>query len=157
MMPVTRRIRFATRPRRIAWMSGMPPATLPSNPSETRFCSAFATSSSQCVERSALLAVTTCLPVLHRGEDEAAGRLDAADELHDDLDLGVVHDRSFASVVNTPGRQPEPLRARDGSRSAARASSNGHAEAALDERAVLAAGSPTVPGADVPEPEDARP
>ena len=123
MMPVTRWIRFATSPRRIAWMSGMPPATLPSKPSETRFCSALATISSQCVESRALLAVTTCLPAsIAARMSERAGSIPPMSSITTCTSGSFTTAR--ASVVKTPGASPS-FCARDASRSAARVSSNG--------------------------------
>src|SRR5207244_20550 len=62
MIPAIHSIRFAVRPSRSALMIGMPPATAASNATITpAFCAA-AKISLPCAARSALLAVTTCLP-----------------------------------------------------------------------------------------------
>src|SRR4051812_24819210 len=62
MMPAIHSMRFAARPSRSALMIGMPPATEPSNATITPFFCAAAKISLPCVARSALFAVTTCLP-----------------------------------------------------------------------------------------------
>ena len=89
------------------------------------------------------------LAVLHRREDEGAGRLDAADELDDHLHLGVVHDLVRVGREDA-GREAELLRAR---RVAVRRPRQleRDAEAPLDERAVLARIS-TVPAPMFPSP-----
>ena len=61
-MPWSDRIRFAARPSRSAPMIGTPPATAASKPRNTPRRRAVAKSSVPCVARSALFAVTTCLP-----------------------------------------------------------------------------------------------
>src|SRR5688500_15652682 len=62
MMPAIHSMRFADNPSRTALMIGTPPATAASNATITPFFFAEAKLSLPCVARSALFAVTTCLP-----------------------------------------------------------------------------------------------
>src|SRR5688500_1711341 len=62
MIPAIHSMRFADRPSRIALMIGMPPATEASKATITPLACALAKISVPCLARSALLAVTTCLP-----------------------------------------------------------------------------------------------
>src|SRR5688572_10845465 len=62
MMPAIHSMRFADSPSRSALMMGTPPATAASNATITPFFCAAAKISLPCVARSALFAVTTCLP-----------------------------------------------------------------------------------------------
>src|SRR5574341_1939430 len=62
MMPAIHSMRFADRPSRSALMIGTPPATAASKATITPFFCAAAKISLPCMARSALLAVTTCLP-----------------------------------------------------------------------------------------------
>ena len=101
----------------------MPPATLPSNPSDTRRRSAFETSSSQCVERRALFAVTTCFPFSIAARMRVrAGSIPPMSSTTTCTSGSFT--TSYASVVKTPGARPT-FSARVASRSAARVSSNG--------------------------------
>ena len=63
MMPAIHSMRLAARPSRSALMIGMPPATAASNATITPFFCAAAKIRLPCVASSALLAVTTCLPL----------------------------------------------------------------------------------------------
>src|SRR6266480_104306 len=63
MMPAIHSMRFAARPSRSALMIGMPPPTEPSKATITPFFCAAAKISVPWVASSALLAVTTCLPL----------------------------------------------------------------------------------------------
>ena len=63
MMPAIHSIRLAVRPSRSALMIGMPPATAPSKATITPLACAAAKISLPCRASSALLAVTTCLPL----------------------------------------------------------------------------------------------
>ena len=63
MIPAIHSIRLAVSPSRNALMIGMPPATAPSNATITPFACAAAKISLPCRASSALLAVTTCLPL----------------------------------------------------------------------------------------------
>ena len=100
-MPSTRWIRSPTRDSRSGRMSGMPPATAASKSRSTPAASAAANSSAPRLARSSLLPVTTGLPARQGGEDQRAGRLDAADHLDDHVDDGSAT-TAAASVVRTP-------------------------------------------------------
>src|SRR6267143_470978 len=63
MMPAIHSMRFAASPSRSALMIGMPPPTAPSKATITPFFCAAAKISVPWVASSALLAVTTCLPL----------------------------------------------------------------------------------------------
>ena len=63
MMPAIHSMRLAVKPSRNALMMGMPPATAASKATITRIFCAAAKISLPCVASSALLAVTTCLPL----------------------------------------------------------------------------------------------
>ncbi len=63
MMPAIHSMRLAVRPSRSALMIGMPPATAASNATITPFACAAAKISLPWRASSALLAVTTCLPL----------------------------------------------------------------------------------------------
>ena len=73
-------------------MSGMPPATAASNSRSTPASSAAANSSAPTLASSSLFAVTTGLPAPSAVGDQLAGRLDAADHLDDEVDVGVGDD-----------------------------------------------------------------
>ena len=62
MMPAIHSMRLAARPSRKLLMIGMPPATAASYDTATPFSAAAVKISLPCNARSALLAVTTCLP-----------------------------------------------------------------------------------------------
>ena len=62
MIPAIHSMRFATSPSRSALMIGIPPPTAASNATITSFARAAAKISLPWTARSALLAVTTCLP-----------------------------------------------------------------------------------------------
>ena len=82
-------------------MIGMPPATAASNSRSTPAASLAANSSVPTLASSSLLAVTTGLPCAQRGGDQLAGRLDAADDLDDQVDRRI-GDHGWASRVSTP-------------------------------------------------------
>ena len=94
MMPAIHSMRLAVSPSRSALMIGMPPATAASNATITP---AFVRRGEDLVAvraSSALLAVTTCLPLAIASQDERSRRLDAADQLDDDVDVGMRDHRS---------------------------------------------------------------
>ena len=62
MMPAIHSMRLAVSPSRKALIIGMPPATAASKATMTPIFWAAAKISLPCIARSALLAVTTCLP-----------------------------------------------------------------------------------------------
>ena len=74
MMPAIHSMRLAVRPSRSALMIGMPPATAASNATITPFACAAAKISLPCCASSALLAVTTCLPLRDRLAARACAR-----------------------------------------------------------------------------------
>ena len=72
----------------------MPPATAASKSRSTPARSAAANSSAPYVGQQLLVGGDDRLAGLERVEDQLAGRLDAADDLDDDVDVGVVDDRA---------------------------------------------------------------
>ena len=91
-MPITRVMRSPASDSRSGRMSGMPPATDASNSRSTPAVSAASNSSSPKFASSSLFAVTTGLPDFKRGEDQPARGFDAADDLDDDVDVGIADD-----------------------------------------------------------------
>ena len=88
MMPATDSMRLADRPSRSALMIGMPPATAASNATITPLAWAASKISLPCSASSALLAVTTCLPLAIALQHQLARQCVAADQLDDDVDAG---------------------------------------------------------------------
>ena len=84
--------------------------------------SAAANSSAPTLASSSLLAVTTGLPCLERVEDELAGRLDAADHLDHDVDVGIV-DHGGGVAGEHPGGAARRPRSRARLRTATRRTS----------------------------------
>ena len=115
----SRRGRGASGPR-----TGIPPPTAASNRSGAPVRRAIASSSGPWWAMTCLFAVTTRLPVAERGGDQRVGRLVAAHQLDDDVDL-VVGDE----VGRRVGQQRRPggraATARSTSRTATAASSSG--------------------------------
>ena len=110
-MPRTRRMRSPTRDSRSGRMKGMPPATAASNSRSLPAASAAANSSAPTLASSSLLPVTTGLPG-QGGEDQLAGRLDAADHLDHDVDAGVGDDVGGVGGEDAVGQLDAPLLAR---------------------------------------------
>ena len=92
-MPITRVMRSPTSDSRSGRMIGMPPATAASKRRSTPAASAAWNSSAPALGQELLVAGDDRLAGLERAEDQLAGRLDAADELDDDVDVGIVDDR----------------------------------------------------------------
>ena len=86
-MPITEVISSPTSDSRSGRMIGMAPATAASKYRSTPACSAAANRVAPSSASSALLAVTTDAPWRQRGQDQRAGRLDAADDLDDQVDV----------------------------------------------------------------------
>ena len=99
-MPITRVMRSPTSDSRSGRMIGMPPATAASKSRSTPARSAASKSSAPCLASSSLLPVMTGLPALSAVRMRSRAGLDAADELHHEVDVGVVDDR--AGVVGEP-------------------------------------------------------
>ena len=108
-MPITRRMCSPTSDSRSGRMSGMPPATAASKSRSTPAASAAANSSAPTLASSSLLAVTTGLPRLEGGEDQLAGRLDAADDLDDHVDVRVVDHRGGVGGEHAVGQLDRAL------------------------------------------------
>ena len=104
-MPITRVMRSPASDSRSGRMSGMPPATDASNSRSTPAVSAASNSSSPKFASSSLFAVTTGLPDFSAVEDQAAGGLDAADDLDHDVDRRDRSTTASASLVSTPARE----------------------------------------------------
>ncbi len=85
-MPATHSMRLAVSPSRSALMIGMPPATAASNPIITPLACAAAKISLPCTASSALLAVTTCLPLAMASSTRVLAVVGAADQLDHDVD-----------------------------------------------------------------------
>ena len=92
-MPITRRMRSPASDSRSGRMSGMPPATDASNSRSTPAPSAVSNSSRADVGEQLLVGGDDGLARLQRVEDQRACRLDAADDLDDDVDVGIADDR----------------------------------------------------------------
>ncbi len=86
----------------------MPPATAASNPSMTRLRRASSKISAPWWARSALLAVTTCLPAASAFRMNVRAGSSPPDQLDDDLDLRVVEDLVRVADQREP-REVEPL------------------------------------------------
>ena len=109
-MPITRSMRSPASDSRSGRMIGMPPATAASNSRSTPARSAAANSSAPWLASSSLLAGDDRLAGLEGGvEDQLAGRLDAADELDDHVDVGVVDDAGGVVGEHALGEGDGPL------------------------------------------------
>ena len=97
---MTREICSPASDSRSGRMNGMPPATAASNSRSTPASSAMANSSDAAEASSALLAVTTGLPLVSALATRVAGRLDAAHQLDHHVDVGILdHLRGVGGVV----------------------------------------------------------
>ena len=99
-MPITRVMRSPTSDSRSGRMIGMPPATAASNSRSTPAALGRLEQLGAVVGEQLLVAGDHRLAGLERGEDEVAGRLDAADDLDDDVDAR--GRRRRAGVVGEP-------------------------------------------------------
>ena len=106
------------------------------------------------VPSSSLFAVTTGLPAIERVDDERPGRLDAADDLDDDVDVGIA-DHALGVVGEAVRREREPAVFREVADRDPRDLER-HAGARLDHVGVIVdephERAPHVPAAEDPDP-----
>ena len=107
-MPYIDSTLFAASPSRSAFITGMPPPTLASKPMSTPFSAALVNISFPCVERSALLAVTTCLP-RSRASIMKSLAMPVPPTSSITTDISGSFMISLASVVRTPSSTLMPL------------------------------------------------
>ena len=91
-MPITRAIGSPRRLSRSARTSGMPPATAASKSRSTPACVGGLEQLDADVGEQLLVGGDDRLAAGERGGDQLAGRLDAADDLDDEVDVGVGDD-----------------------------------------------------------------
>ena len=153
-MPITRVMRSPTSDSRSGRMIGMPPATAASKSRSTPARSAACEQLGAVLGQQLLVAGDDRLARLEGGEDELAGRLDAADELDDEVDVGVVDDRRRRRGEHArPGARSGRGLAR--SRTATRVTSRrspvrASMVGALGARSARRAGAPTLPHPSTP-------